>query len=42
MAIRRRGCDKRLEILDGDLPEGDIILHFDKTDMEDAKENLGD
>lgn len=34
--------DKRLEVLDGDLPDGDIIWHFDKTDMEDAKEKLGD
>lgn len=34
--------DNRLDILSGDQPDGDIIWHFDQTDMEDAKELLSD
>lgn len=34
--------NERLEILDGDLPDGEIIWWFDQTDMDEAKAVLGD
>ncbi len=34
--------DERLEILAEDHPDGDIVWHFDQTDMEKADEILGD
>ena len=34
--------DERLEILDGDLPDGEVIWWFDKTDMTAANSVLGD
>ncbi len=34
--------NQRLEVLKNDHPDGRVIWHFDQTDMEDAKEMIGD